>query len=219
PDHDTSAPAARMGRIRTAVSLVTWRHPATFIPLSGRSFFPASRRCISTGIRLSAHSMRSRPASASLASAILKFDIRGTLLFGVHRVKQSQAKSFTIGPPQTPNALSSSAGVGGLLAASRDRRRVADRALVLARGGRPRRAGARQGRNLLRRRVLGDGAGLRAAAPAVAWPGPARLAAGAGRAAVLLLGRHRGEPAALRRRAPAPADSPHPAGPGAGGRL
>src|SRR4029079_6811684 len=123
-----------------------------------------------TGMRLSAHSMRSRPASASLASAIFEFDIRGTLLSGRQLVKpgvkQSPRKSFTITALPVPNALPPGAGMGGRLAASRDRDRAPCRPLVPEAGGRRLRARARQGWNLLHRRVLGRDAGVRPAGPA-----------------------------------------------------
>src|SRR5256885_5308980 len=64
----TSAPPALSVMHRLAVSLVTCRHAARRLPLSGCSF--ANRAWIwrSTGIERSAHSLRRRPSSASARS-------------------------------------------------------------------------------------------------------------------------------------------------------
>src|SRR5262249_41959553 len=75
PDHETSAPAACRARTNTAVSFVTCRQPAMRMPRSG---FVSEYRFVSamrTGMRDSAHSMRSRPASAKLGSAIFAFAV------------------------------------------------------------------------------------------------------------------------------------------------
>src|SRR5258706_7407939 len=64
----TSAPPACSVMHRFAVSLVTWRHSARLLPLSGCSRANRSRIWRSTGIERSAHSERRRPASASARS-------------------------------------------------------------------------------------------------------------------------------------------------------
>src|SRR5215472_8018432 len=65
-----SAPPAESVRARFAVSAVTWRQAERRIPASGLSFSKRSRIWASTGIDLSAHSMRDLPLAASSADRI-----------------------------------------------------------------------------------------------------------------------------------------------------
>src|SRR5487761_1222917 len=64
----TSAPPALSVSIRFAVSLVTWRHAASFSPLSGCSLVNRARIKLKTGISRAAQSMRSWPCGARLVS-------------------------------------------------------------------------------------------------------------------------------------------------------
>src|SRR6185369_400673 len=63
-----SAPAARSVIMRFAVSVVTWRHADSRVPLSGCSLANRARICRSTGMDRSAHSVRRRPSSARAIS-------------------------------------------------------------------------------------------------------------------------------------------------------
>ena len=60
----TSAPPATSVRMRLAVSVVTWRQAPMRTPSSGFSFSKRSRMALSTGMCMSAHSMRSTPSAA-----------------------------------------------------------------------------------------------------------------------------------------------------------
>src|SRR5579863_5094274 len=64
----TSAPPALSARNRLAVSQVICRHAPSRCPLSGNSLAKRSRMSRSTGICRSAHSIRLRPAAASVRS-------------------------------------------------------------------------------------------------------------------------------------------------------
>src|ERR1700694_5028578 len=64
----TSAPPALRVSMRLAVSLVTWRHAASFRPLSGCSFENRARIRPRTGISRAAQSMRSWPCAARFRS-------------------------------------------------------------------------------------------------------------------------------------------------------
>src|ERR1044072_3198243 len=67
----TSAPSETSVSIRTAVSIVMWRQPATRAPLSGDLPLYSSRSDIRPGISFSAMRIFLRPSSASVRSLIL----------------------------------------------------------------------------------------------------------------------------------------------------
>src|SRR5258705_8433571 len=70
--HVTSAPSETSVSMRTAVSIVMWRQPATRAPLSGALPLYSSRSDIRPGISFSAMRIFLRPSSASVRSLTLK---------------------------------------------------------------------------------------------------------------------------------------------------
>src|SRR3989338_1096106 len=89
PQSTTSAPAFFRLIIKTAVSLVTWRHATAFLPLRGFSFSNRDCTCAKTGMFRDAHSMDFFPSKESARSLIWYF-------MESYRLRSEDLKDFLV---------------------------------------------------------------------------------------------------------------------------